>query len=787
MYSKIILLLSCVPFGLFGNISVDSEIANRTMKRLPNLSYNKIETLLNHIDKKPPSNLYHCLCNKIPTASAYMQYHPKSLNTSDSCKEVGDPCVQIGFGCSRRPFPKDSKAWKSCLNSSRYDDGSTVVDAIVAKAKNIRKMRAKKAKEAKRVEDERKHLNRIFSDVDKYGYKTKLYLKRLQRKGVDTSKLEKMNEIARKRIMRLKQNEELAGFMQSLGHSQKDLDDSILTDVMRRKMLKKYDENYLKMLKNAHPVDIENSLAKRLKSLGRFDTALQVQSEADIEIIKANQEITETIVTTVPVIGDAVDVINLFRGETLSGEKLSAFEGLITAAGFMAPVALTRLMKNSPSTNKSLSLMAGAFDSAKASTKKAIADKLNLTVGKCNQFMNKIKDVKSTIFKTKLQKLDVVSKKTLKRFKKSAEGIEVDKVWKKAENSSINKLENMNKILKEHGPDSKMFKSAMLEVQQDKLAQNILINGVKEYSKLPQHIIKKINIDKNSFKTLNKNMKSQIENIYKNVDNKVASELMLDKNVMKALEKHKLVDDKLNYADFKIEVKDITNADPTDIKIGRDRDVTYELVGKTSDGKPVRVDINHEVAQKHYAEQFYKELHGKSPKWKNKKEMEGFLEKFDQTVTSKAHIEAYNVDDVKKFLKKDSVVKIDKIDDVSDTFLHKSEDWLNKAKNTTNEAQQMKLYGEAMRQASKQWDSKALTRIDKYLKNSPNLVLNPTVEKSIDIFRQVENLEINPREAIEMLNDLPGDTSLGTIFKKISSNFKSIEQSAGTVHWINNP
>lgn len=162
MYSKIILLMSFVPFYLLGNTSVDSEIANRTMKRLPNLSYNKIETLLNHIDKKPPPNLYHCLCNKIPTGSAYMKYHPKSLNNSPSCKEVGDPCVQIGFGCSRRPFPKDSKAWKSCLDSSRYDDGTTVVDAIVAESKNIREIRAKKAKEAKRVEDEKNILIEYF-------------------------------------------------------------------------------------------------------------------------------------------------------------------------------------------------------------------------------------------------------------------------------------------------------------------------------------------------------------------------------------------------------------------------------------------------------------------------------------------------------------------------------------------------------------------------------------------------------------------------------------------------
>ncbi len=72
-----------------------------------------------------------------------------------------------------------------------------------------------------------------------------------------------------------------------------------------------------------------------------------------------------------------------------------------------------------------------------------------------------------------------------------------------------------------------------------------------------------------------------------------------------------------------------------------------------------------------------------------------------------------------------------------------------------------------------------LTQIHKYLKNSSNLVLNPTVEKCIEIFKQVEKLEI--------LNDLPGDTSLKTIFKKISSNFYSIEKNTGAVYWLNNP
>ena len=52
------------------------------------------------------------------------------------------------MGCWRFPLPTDSKMWESCINSSKYDDGSTIVDAITG-APNILPNRLNKDELAK--------------------------------------------------------------------------------------------------------------------------------------------------------------------------------------------------------------------------------------------------------------------------------------------------------------------------------------------------------------------------------------------------------------------------------------------------------------------------------------------------------------------------------------------------------------------------------------------------------------------------------------------------------------
>jgi hypothetical protein len=106
---------------------------DRVVEKLTNLSHAKIEKLMKYVKLEPPEGFYNCLCRQIPHPdNVGVSYHPGPTGTSPSCSKPGLPCVYAGYGCTRRAFPADKKAWDICLKSHRYKDGTTFVDAIIA-------------------------------------------------------------------------------------------------------------------------------------------------------------------------------------------------------------------------------------------------------------------------------------------------------------------------------------------------------------------------------------------------------------------------------------------------------------------------------------------------------------------------------------------------------------------------------------------------------------------------------------------------------------------------------
>ena len=106
-------------------------LEERVTERLPRLSHVKIEALLKRVQVTPPSNFYNCLCEHVPHFdNVGVSYHPGPTGSSGSCSKPGLPCTYAGYGCSRRAFPTDPKAWSSCLKSCKYKDGTTLVNAL---------------------------------------------------------------------------------------------------------------------------------------------------------------------------------------------------------------------------------------------------------------------------------------------------------------------------------------------------------------------------------------------------------------------------------------------------------------------------------------------------------------------------------------------------------------------------------------------------------------------------------------------------------------------------------
>ena len=620
----------------------------------------------------------------------------------------------------------------------------------------------------------------------------KKLLAMLKKRGIDTSKLEKFQKYLMKKAGSVEQPGDLPGFWESLGFSTKvptDLDE-VQLKLWRKKMQHKTDAWFLRLLASGDPKMIAEGLGARAKAFGKFDQAMQDHADAVIQTVEANQKVTEDLASGIPLVGDAMDLVSAVTGETLSGEKLSGWQRVFAAVAVIGPEGLEMWLKNKAAAKKTLEAIAETADQLDGPARKILAKKLGMSADKLDDALDAVKQVKSKVHKEALDKVDDLTKQGVKNFDNTKEGLEAAKDFAKSQKHSMNKLDDMNKVLKKFGPDSKEFRKAMMDVQADKMAQNVLANGVKKYNDLPPSIRK--SMDEDTFKALSKTMKDKLEGkikyingnpervggIYGKVDDVVCDGLKKSDEVKDLAKKHKL-------KNVEVEPLKISHAKADDIKIGRDRDVTYQLVGETADGKKVKIDIDHKVAEDKYKKAFHDEIHGELPKGTSKADADKIynktIDKFDQTVTSKAHLEAYNVGDVPldEFLKHGTTPKITHIGDVADTFVHKSDIWFKKAKKATTAAEKSKNMAEGMRQASKQWDNEVMTRVNKFFPGDAARKVHPNLVKTAEIFKKVEDLKISPAQAEAMIKNLPGAPSVQSMVKKMGGFLEATEKFAG--------
>lgn len=143
MNTLIKLLFTITIVGFFNEIAfaegkLEGEaLRKNVIKRLPELNHTKLEALMKRVGKKTPKNLYNCLCRQDGGGAAMgvgVSYHPESLKPYTEkwmCHHSGPPCMAQGNGCWRFPLPNDSEITNYCIEKATYDDGTTIVDAIV--------------------------------------------------------------------------------------------------------------------------------------------------------------------------------------------------------------------------------------------------------------------------------------------------------------------------------------------------------------------------------------------------------------------------------------------------------------------------------------------------------------------------------------------------------------------------------------------------------------------------------------------------------------------------------
>jgi hypothetical protein len=134
------LILLSMPFAYADSNQntkgVEELQKERIIQRLSRLNYDKLEALFDYAGIKQRKDLYKCLCAHAPgvaSAGVGLQYHPEPYDASPACREVGDPCIAVGFGCWRFPLPNDTFTWKRCIEENPVDGNESVVEALLNK------------------------------------------------------------------------------------------------------------------------------------------------------------------------------------------------------------------------------------------------------------------------------------------------------------------------------------------------------------------------------------------------------------------------------------------------------------------------------------------------------------------------------------------------------------------------------------------------------------------------------------------------------------------------------
>jgi len=350
-------------------------------------------------------------------------------------------------------------------------------------------------------------------------------------------------------------------------------------------------------------------------------------------------------------------------------------------------------------------------------------------------------------------------------YRQTAEGVEDLRQLEKAKDASKQTVGELDDLVKKGGKagDAEM-EDVIIRMQKDKTAQSVMNSA-----DVPDEVRKKAN--------------ETIKKIYGDADVPTMQRIKQSDDVRKYAKDHGLDPDKIEVSVWSpTNKKGSATGDPDLKKYGRDRDVTYQITGKTKDGRTVTLDVNHDVSGPLYQQELYKRCHGgQLPA--NPAEVGKFADDMDQMVTSKWHREAYNTGPdvhINDWLNNDITPPVARPQDIRDTMITKSDHWFKQAAESGGDAAKYSRdMGEGMRQATKQWDNIVSKRIALYGANVP-----PQLEKAIDIFKQVDRGVISPKQAEHMLNELGklgagGKLTPQKVVENMAYYFEAMEKGPG--------
>lgn len=601
----------------------------------------------------------------------------------------------------------------------------------------------------------------------------------LRARGFDPSRLEQMQELLRRRIGRLDQSDgRLPGWLESMGLVDPPPSDPAALAAWRKSMLAKADMWYLRLLSSGDPELVAQGLKARAEAIGQFDQALLEHAEAAMAMVKAHQQVITDVAETIPVLGDCMDLVALATGETLSGEKLTAFDAICRLLS-VGPNAVGQLLQHSAAARKAVEALAELGGTLSSAAKAKIAKALGLSdPAQLGKALDHARDGVALARGKDAKRLAMEAELAAKNFASSAAG----RADKAAQAAGRKQAEELLEKLRKAEPGSDEFRRLANEWQSNKTAQALVLGqnadeGAKGLRGALQEQLQK------HYDQADQGVRVDMEALWKQdpgTSRAVAESLGLEAKQAEAFRDRVRQLAEKNGVDPKHVTVDVWNPTNSPGSLGRDRDITYVLKGP--DGK-VLGDIDHALTKGAYDQHFWQATRGASdvprlPDGRPDFEAMGrWSGQLDQTVTSAKHLEAYNTGGVqlKDFLAKDKVPTLTRIEDVRDTMVFKSDHWFHAAKQAGDPIEAARHTAEGMRQATKQWDNMVGRRMAQYGVDAS--AVPARLQTSVEILKKVDAGAVSPAQAEAMLAAI--GTTKEQAVREMAGFLEGLEKTAG--------
>ena len=592
-----------------------------------------------------------------------------------------------------------------------------------------------------------------------YDEMVKKLLQHLRDRGIDTAAFERFQDALIRRAGRLEHPDELPTFLQSLGLTS--MPKPSPDDVEANKRWREAMENgarawYLRLLASGDPQMIYQGLKARGEALGKFDEALGLAADAMMTEIKANQQLTEQALWSLPYVGPAMDVLSIITGETLSGEAMTperaammlGLRGAIHGMVKLGPKGVAYLMNTE--TGKT---MLSKFAQRTAWMGPAAMNRLSRLTGMEER---QIRDLASWTWKELTKERHLWGNRAAAQAGAAGGNFAGSQAGQAAKRNAEKRIADGKKLIDKLQATTKQkeFRKLALQLQQNKTAV-ALANDPSVPAALRAKLNKTLQeINRRVDKNTARGIVNKVRSVNKKVEDFVRTELpqagskagtkidqflrdnpgLTREDVLFAnrVESFLRKNPGMRREDILVRSRTVSGVDPT--KLGRDRDVYFQFVDRR--GK-VLGDVHHDIAAPIYNQKLQAAT-GLSSK------------QLDHTVTSTWHPDSYNpgrmasdgprrqlVDDI---VKGRAAGKLARPQDIRDTVAGKAKEWFDDARRLEaagNPSAAAEAYAEGMRQLGKAYER----HVAPFLRTQnldPAAALPPRLKAALDIFKKVE-------------------------------------------------